>query len=392
MRRRERPAHVARRFASRLTRALPLDEVLLQLVEVARSACKADGAEVWVSEAPGVTKAEGADGVELTLGAAVPWVALPALGLSAAERDVLLAAMPRGHAWLTLWLPPVAVRFADRPVCFVPMVHQGVLLGALIVWRNDGRAPFSDRDELVLADLARQTAVALHNASLDSALSETVEELQRTNRELVRSRSRIVATADAERRRLERDLHDGAQQHLVTVSVKVLLARQAVERGDAEEAIGLLDELKSDAALALSELRALAHGLYPAELAGGLSDALSAVAARAPMPVTVNVTTTSRFDPSIEACCYFCCAEAVANVAKHAGPSAAVIVDLSVAGGALCLQVSDDGVGIDAFQAPGHGLQNMADRAGALGGSLVIGPSSPCGTTVQLRLPIGELP
>ena len=131
----------------------------------------------------------------------------------------------------------------------------------------DGEA-FTEAEDAVLTELARQVGLALHNVQLDAALQASLEELQHTNTELLQSRARIVAAGDAERRKLERNLHDGAQQHLVALAVKLRLARDAVE-DDPADAIALLDELKGDLQETIQELRALAHGIYPPLLVSG---------------------------------------------------------------------------------------------------------------------------
>lgn len=390
---RERPSQIGRRFAARLTRALPLDEVLLQLAEVALHGVEADGVEVWVAR-PADLRAEDArvDGLRYEPAAVVPSRDLDPLLLDPAELEVLRTPAPRGSGWLEVWLPAVAARFDGAPVRLAPMVHQGEVLGLLIAQRRSGRRSFGDRDDLVLADLARQTAVALHHSRLDSALTDTVHRLRETNDELRSSRARLVSAAEAERRRLERDLHDGAQQHLVAVSVKVLLARQALEHGDQGAAALLLDELQSDAGLALQELRVLAHGLYPTELATGLADALQVISDRAPVPVRLDLDGVGRYEPSIEACCYFCCAEAVANAAKHAGSARAVDVRLHETEGHLILDVVDDGPGFPTPLPAGHGVQNLIDRTGVLGGDVTFRAASPHGAWVRVRLPLGDPP
>jgi signal transduction histidine kinase len=376
-RRRDRPAHFARRFAARLTRSVPLDEVLLQLAETTARAVDGE-AEVWVAGSPGV----------FDLRASVPAMHAPALAVTAPELDVLRTGLPRGRAWIEVWLPGVAARLDGAPTRLTPMVHQGEVLGLLLARRRAGKQAFCDRDDLVLADLARQTALALYHARLDSALSETVDRLRIANDELRSSRARLVATAEAERQRLERDLHDGAQQHLVAVSLKVLLARQALERGDRDACFGLLDELKVDAGTALDEVRSLAHGLYPSELATGLGDALDSIAARSPVRVEVLLDGVGRYDAAVEACCFFCCAESVANAIKHAGSDTTITIRLCDEGTSILMSVADDGPGFADGFAVGHGLQNLRDRAGVLGGELRLGRALAGGALVEVRLPL----
>src|SRR5205814_8645128 len=143
-----------------------------------------------------------------------------------------------------------------------PITHSGELLGAIVVERPAGGDPFAEEDDRVLTELARQVGLALHNVQLDSALQATLDELRHQAEELRTSRARIVATADAERRKIERNLHDGAQQHLVALAVNVRLARQLAE-SDPEMAKEMLDQLGTDLQDAVQQLRDLAHGIYP---------------------------------------------------------------------------------------------------------------------------------
>jgi signal transduction histidine kinase len=229
--------------------------------------------------------------------------------------------------------------------------------------------PFRTDDDLALADLGRRLGVVLHNRRLDRALQATLDDLRRTNAELRASRARLVAAADAERRRIERDLHDGAQQHLVALAVNLRLARD-VATEDLGAVDALLERLGDDVREAIQQVRSLAHGIYPPLLVdAGLGEALRAVAARSAQPVTVEAQ-LGRHDAEVEAAVYFCCLEAIQNAAKHA-PDAAVIVRLWEDGGVVRFEVADDGPGFDpAGVQAGHGFQNMGDRLGAIGGSV----------------------
>jgi signal transduction histidine kinase len=242
----------------------------------------------------------------------------------------------------------------------------------------------------VLADLARQMGAALHNVNLDTALADSMEALRRTNDELRASRARVVASGDAQRRRIERDLHDGAQQHLVALAVKLRLATDALAEGDTEDTATLLEEIRTDLTGTIGELRSLAHGIYPPLLAsGGLAEALPAAAARYVLPASVGACPPGRYPQEIETAVYFCCLEALQNAAKHA-PGSPVRIDLRDDGDLLLTVVEDDGPGIDpdAVQ-PGHGLGNMADRLGALGGGLEVARGDTGGTRLRIAIPIG---
>ncbi len=199
------------------------------------------------------------------------------------------------------------------------------------------------------------------------------------------SRARVVDAAEAERRRIERDLHDGAQQRLVSLAMNLGRARARYD-DDPEAARVLLDEAHADAKHALVELRDLARGLHPAVLTDrGLDAALSGLAGRSPVPVTLDVEVEPRCNPTIEAIAYFVVSEALANIAKHSGASRADIVARRV-GDRLHLTIRDDGVG-GAIAHPGSGLAGLTDRVGGVDGSLHI--DSPVGgpTVLTVELP-----
>ena len=170
----------------------------------------------------------------------------------------------------------------------------------------------------MLADLARQVGLAFHNSQLDTALQTTLDELRKQADALRESRARIVASGDAERRRVERNLHDGAQQHLVALAVNLRLARDIIADDPAAGA-EMLDELAGEVQETIQELRELAHGIYPPLLVdSGLVEALRAAANRSPLAVEVVAEGIGRYSAEIEAAVYFCCLEALQNAAKHA--------------------------------------------------------------------------
>ena len=198
--------------------------------------------------------------------------------------------------------------------------------------------------------------------------------MRRQADELRASRARIVEAGDAQRRSIERDLHDGAQQHLVALAVNVRLARQLADK-DPEKAQAMLDQIGTDLQDAVQELRNLAHGIYPPLLADrGLTEALSAAAGRAALPTDVEADGVGRYDQPIEAAVYFCCLEALQNAGKHAGDGAHATINVSEDEGALLFVVADDGAGFDMATGAhrGHGFVNMADRVGAIGGTIVV--------------------
>lgn len=378
------PDEALRTFGSRLSRSLPMDELLLQLAESLRSAMDLSAVEVWV----------GADG-RWERQVALPHAAGRQLRTDADELAVAARARVVGDGWLKVWVPELLEGRERRRVRLAPMAHLGEVLGFILAERPLDAAPFDETTDRVLVELARQVGLALHNVRLDSALQESLEELQRSNRELQASRARIVAAADESRRRIERDLHDGAQQHLVAVAVKLGLARRSIARGAAGDGAGtdgvdpehvqLLDELRDDVQESLEVLRELAHGIYPPLLRErGLGEALRAAAARATRPTTVDVDLVDRAGTEAEAAIYFCCLEAMQNAQKHAGPDASVAVRVAERDGELRFQVADDGAGFDPEQArSGQGFLNMTDRLGAIGGELSIASEPGAGTTVS---------
>jgi signal transduction histidine kinase len=369
-------------FSARMSRAVPMDELLLQLAESLQTTMGAAGAEVWV----------GSDGV-LTRTVSVPHRASRKLVLGAQEQVVVGRARVGGDSWASVWLPELLVdqdgdRRPSELIRIAPAAHLGDLLGLLVVRRPAGSAAFSADEDTTLVELARQVALALHNVQLDSALQASLEEVRRRNVELQASRLRIVTTADESRRAIERNLHDGAQQHLVALAVGLRLLRDGLPADWPD--LELLDELDNGAREAVTALRDLAHGIYPPLLRdAGLVAALRAVAARSPLDVTVAADGPDRAAEAVEAAVYFCCLEALQNVAKHA-PQARVAIRIATGGGALHFTVADDGPGFDVAEAArGAGLQNMADRVGAVGGALVIRSAPGAGTEVDGRIPIG---
>jgi signal transduction histidine kinase len=211
-----------------------------------------------------------------------------------------------------------------------------------------------------------------------AALRESEKLLADRAAQLTASRTRLISAADDERRRLERDLHDGAQQHFVALAVLIQLARTVGHdryQPLLTEASGLLET-------AIAEIRRLAQGIYPPLLvSGGLAQALPAVAARAPVPVRLNLQGLGRYSASIETALYFCCSEALQNAAKHGGPDTTVTITVHADNRTLTLTISDTGRGFDPATI-GTGLTNMTDRLSAIGGNLVIDTAPGRGTRV----------
>ena len=255
----------------------------------------------------------------------------------------------------------------------VPIRYQGELLGALAIAMPRDE-PLRPAGAQLVADVAAQAGPVLSNAGLISELRE--------------SRQRLVTAGDEARRRLERNLHDGAQQDLVALAIKLKLAG-GVLGDDAAGGQGAAGGAAGGHRERAAEPADLARGIYPPLLADlGLVAALNAQAGKSPVPVTVRADGIGRFPQETEAAVYFCCLEALQNTAKYARASAARI-SLSAADGALTFAVSDDGAGYDSARTPmGSGLRNMADRLAALGGRLEVRSAPGAGTTVTGQLPV----
>jgi signal transduction histidine kinase len=311
-------------------------------------------------------------------------------GTGAQRADVWLRS---GSVWRDAAVWPVdAVAFASTPADdgnlpsssggdrVVAVRHQGELLGALSVTKRSSES-LTPVEENLLSHLAGQAGLVLKNVGLTGDLQARLEELRA-------SRQRLVTAQDEERRRLERNLHDGAQQHLVALKVKLGLAEMLLGR-DPQRARVTLDQLKSDADEALDTLRDLARGIYPPLLADkGLGAALASQARKATVTVTVDADGIARYSQDVEAAVYFAVLEALQNVQKYAGASRAVI-RLREDSGELQFSVEDDGHGFDVASTPtGTGLINMGDRVDALGGQLEVTSTIGTGTSVAGRIPV----
>lgn len=207
--------------------------------------------------------------------------------------------------------------------------------------------------------------------------------------ELRASRARLVLASTEARRRVERDLHDGAQQNLVVLQLKLALVRERIER-DPREAAALLDESRLDLDIAVEQLRDLARGIYPQILvSGGLGPALAELAAKCAIRTAGELGSIGRYPAEVEAAVYFCCAESLQNASKHAGRGSRASLRLFEKDGCLHFHVSDDGRGFDLQETTaGSGIQNISDRIGALGGDVTIESRPNFGTRVRGRVPV----
>jgi signal transduction histidine kinase len=373
------PDEVLRTWGSRLSRSIPMDELLLQLAESLRKVLALRRAEIWTGTPD-----------RLELAVSVPDRSAPALVLGPKEQPVIARAGVTGNAWLEVWLPSLLEGRDASQLRVAPAAHSGTLLGLLVIERAADGDAFTDEDDRVLTELARQVGLALHNVQLDSALQESLENLRLANDDLQASRARIVATGDAERRKIERNLHDGAQQHLVALAVNLRLTKDMLT-DDPEGAAEMLDALGDAVKDTIQELRDLAHGIYPPLLMdSGLPEALRAAANRSPLGVAVDADGLGRYPSEVEAAVYFCCLEALQNAGKHA-PEADVHIRIHEEDGSLHFDVTDDGPGFDVATAKakaGHGFTNMSDRLGAIGGSVEWHSTPGAGTTITGAIPL----
>ncbi len=291
-------------------------------------------------------------------------------------------------------LEPVAAAGIDlhapaTPTATAPLAHSGKPIGTIDCSpKLEGQ--FDAKDHELLATLGRQAALAIHNARLAAELAERLDEIQIQARELAASRTRIVQAGEEERRRIERNIHDGVQQELVALLAKIRLARNQLAR-DPKLAERTLAELQEDARQALNDLRELAHGIHPAILSDrGLLEAIEARIARLPIGVTIEpdgVGRGARYAEEIKGAAYFVVCEGLANVLKHAA-SQHTTVHLSSTANTLHVEVIDDGRGFDPEAVMPSGLRGLADRIEALGGSLNVVSRPTAGTTLIANLPL----
>jgi signal transduction histidine kinase len=347
--RRATPYQVLSDFARRIGGAFASEDVLPQMAKIVAAGTGAERVVVWLRVDDELRPEASSDG-ELRP------EAFPDSGLGLGPLPVVGEVMPP--------LPGAGMG--------VPVVYQGQFLGAISI-KMPRDEPLRPAGKQLVADVASQAGLVLSNAGL-------IEDLRA-------SRQRLVTAQDEERRRLERNIHDGAQQDLVALAIKLRLADTAVDE-DPAEAKEIIGELRTDAAGALDNLRDLARGIYPPLLADlGLTAALSAQASKSPVPVTVEADGIGRFSQDTEAAVYFCCLEALQNIAKYAQATSARIC-LQAQNGTLRFTVSDDGAGYDARHTPlGSGQRNMADRLAALGGQLEVRSAPRQGTTITAELP-----
>ncbi len=345
------PYEVLSQFSERVAESYASEDVLPRMARVLADGTNAERAEVWLRRGDLLQRA----------------TAFPAQSSAPAVVHI------NG-------LADVAIPATDRTVM---VRHHGEVLGALTVTKRRGES-ITPIEVKLMDDLAHQAGLVLRNVGLTADLQARLVDLRA-------SRQRLVAAQDDERRRLERNLHDGAQQHLVAIKVKLGVAEVLALR-EPQRAIAAIAELKGDADEALETLRDLARGIYPPLLADkGLPTALQAQARKATLPVDIEADGIGRYAQDTEAALYFCILEALQNIQKYAHASHAR-VRLRERGELLIAEVADDGRGFDATTtARGNGLTNMEDRLDALGGTLEIVSIPGQGTTLRATLPTGDV-
>jgi signal transduction histidine kinase len=306
--------------------------------------------------------------------------------MPAADPEALMAAALRDPSLKVAYRRPGRGTYVDS--AGVP-VHD-LPDDAAITWIERDHQPLAAvmyNEDLSGYEPFVQAAGAAALIRLEKTQAEA--ELKASTADLASSRIRLISVAHSERRRLERDLHDGVQQQLVGLRIKLDMAaetiREDLERG--ERALASVGRQMDDV---LQELRLLARGIYPSLLHEcGLREALSSAARSSPLAVSVRAPGIGRFPEEVEIAVYFCCLEAIQNVVKHAGPDATAMVTLSRDAPYLCFEVHDTGVGFDPTDdGPGSGLVNMRDRIEAVGGVVEVTGRRGRGTSVRGRVPV----
>jgi signal transduction histidine kinase len=346
------PYEALSRFAGQIGGTYATEEVLPRMARILAEGTGADRAMVWLRT-----------GGQLRAGASWP---------------------PGGDSPEPMALAPDGTPHPAGADRVTPVRHHGEILGALSVAKRPGE-PLTPTEEKLIGDLAAQAGLLLRNVGLTEQLAGRLEELRA-------SRRRIVSAQDDQRRRIERDIHDGAQQRLLAISAGLTQA-ESLAGLDPDRERALVAQIKDETRDALAGLRELARGVYPPLLADqGLPAAIAAHAGKAPQPVSLDTDGVGRYPPDVETAVYFCCVEALQNASRHA-PAAAVRIRLGESDGAVAFWVEDDGPGFDGSRArTGLGLQHMSDRLAALGGSLQIDARPGAGTAIAGRVPVTAPP
>lgn len=329
-------------------------------------------------------------------------------GVQAPAVIARMLAAGTGVAWAQVWIlaagrlrlvatyPPDAAVDEPAPSLYeqatldgirsVTVSHAGRSLGVLRV-REQASRPMTPVEERLLGGLAAQAGMVLETAQLRTELSLRLEQLAAQEQQLRRSRSELVLVQDHERRQLERDIHDGAQQQLVALAINLKLA-QALAPSDPVQARTVIQEQVSATSEAIRTLSDLSGGLLPETLGQhGLAAAVSAATANNPIPVHVDAGGLPRHSPPIETTLYFCALEAVQNATKHADAER-IDVRIRQDGGCIALEVHDDGRGLTSTMVAGSGLANIRERVDSLGGHFRVEPVPGGGTAILVTVPI----
>jgi signal transduction histidine kinase len=352
------PYDVLSRFSDTVTSAYPTGELPARMAMLLAQGTGARWAQVWLNVSGQVTEA-------------ATWP-------TDVEADRVAPSLRSGDPVVT-----------DEGVRVLPVHHGGELLGVLRLQERP-HLPLTLVEERLFAGLAAQAGLLLRWVGLQTELDTRRAELQVRSQELSASRERLIQAQDAERSRLERDLHDGAQQHLVALTVNLRLALLIVGRSP-ERAAQVLAEQAVGAKVAIETLSALSRGIFPGQLADeGLGAALRSAVAGSTMPVTIDTAVSARPPAPVESALYFCCMEAVQNAVKHSR-AGAVSVRVDEDADRWRLIVTDDGSGFSqthaAAAASGVGLVSIRDRVDAVGGSVEVASRLGSGTTVTALVP-----
>jgi signal transduction histidine kinase len=347
------PFDVLRQFSETATGQYAAEELPSRMARVLAQGTGAEWVQVWVVV-----------GDRMTL--AATW---PPGSPTASDDDPMLSRSPGRRSQVVL--------------------HGGELLGVLVVQERENQ-PLTSVEEQLFAGLASQSRLVLRGARLRAELERRLHELTARADELRLSRQRLVDAQDNGRQALERDVHDGAQQHLVALAVNIRLA-QTLATSSPYKAEQVVAGQEKAATVAVDTLLQLSRGIYPPLLSeGGLVLALRSAVANSPVPVEVTAVDVDRYPPGLEAAAYFCCLEALQNAAKH---SRAKTISLELCGsadGSLTFAVEDDGAGFDPDAVPaGSGLTNMRGRLEAIDGVLTTTSSPTAGTRITGRIPAG---
>ncbi len=324
-------------------------------------------------------------GLAATVGAAVG-AATVTLWVGGVEDLVAVASWPPGQ-------PLVAERRTmgsleeDARAHVRPIVHQGCLQGAITLTKTPGDA-LSAQDDRLLADLVAQAGLVFDHRDLGAELQRRLQEIAAQAADLRAAAKRIVTAQYDARRRIERDLHDGAQQRLVTLAMSLRAAQDRAAESGAADLAGRLGRMRTELAAAIDDLREMARGIHPAILTqDGLAAALDFLAERSPVPVRLALDLDRRLASEVEATAYFVVGEALTNAAKHADATS-VVVTGGLEGDLLVIEVADDGRG-GAVAQPGSGLQGLADRLATLDGRLTVDSRAGAGTRLRVEIPCG---